>query len=87
MYPTTEIRPMRKTSKLMKTDKEIDTILEIMPVYAEVFRETSTEDAQKLLDQTLEGGSTDVSEGTTKYGGKAETETNDIDKAFDELLA
>ena len=47
----------------------------------------SREVAQKLLDQTLEGGSTDVSEGTTKYGGKAETETNDIDKAFDELLA
>ena len=87
MYPTTELRPMRKASKISKTDKEIDTILETMPVFSEVFPETTTEDAQKLLDQTLEGGSTDVSEGTAKYGGKAEAGTNDIDKAFDDLLA
>jgi hypothetical protein len=78
---------MRKASKLSKTDKEIDTILETMPDFGEVFPETTTEDAQKLLDQTLEGGSTDSTEGTTKYAGKAEAETNDIDKAFDELLA
>ena len=38
-------------------------------------------------DQTLEGGTTDTSEGTTKYGDTTTTETNDIDKAFDELLA
>ena len=87
MYPTTELRPMRKASKLSKTDKEIDTILETMPVFAEVFPETTTEDAQKLLDQTLEGSTTDTSEGTTKYGDTTTTETNDIDKAFDELLA
>ena len=87
MYPTTELRPMRKASKLSKTDEEIDTILETMPNFSEVFPETTTEDAQKLLDQTLEGGSTDVSEGTAKYGGKAEAGTNDIDKAFDDLLA
>ena len=87
MYPTTELRPMRKASKLAKTDNEIDTILETMPDFSEVFPETTTEDAQKLLDQTLEGGSTDTSEGTTKYGDTTTTETNDIDKAFDELLA
>ena len=68
MYPTTELRPMRKASKLCKTDKEIDTILETMPDFGEVFPETTTED-------------------TTKYGDTTTTETNDIDKAFDELLA
>ena len=87
MYPTTELRPMRKASKLSKTDKEIDTILETMPNFSEVFPETTTEDAQKLLDQTLESSSTDTSTGTTKYGDTTTTETNDIDKAFDELLA
>ena len=87
MYPTTELRPMRKASKLAKTDNEIDTILETMPDFSEVFPETTTEDAQKLLDQTLEGGTTDTSDGTTKYGDTTTTETNDIDKAFDELLA
>ena len=87
MYPTTELRPMRKASKLSKTDKEIDTILETMPNFSEVFPETTTEDAQKLLDQTLESSSTDTSAGTTKYGDTTTTETNDIDKAFDELLA
>ena len=47
----------------------------------------SLEDAQKLLDQTLEGSTTDTTDGTTKYGDTTTTETNDIDKAFDELLA
>lgn len=87
MYPTTELRPFRKASKLAKTDSEIDTILETMPDFNEVFPETTTEDAQKLLDQTLEGTTTDTSDGTTKYGDTTTTETNDIDKAFDELLA
>ena len=87
MYPTTELRPFRKASKLAKTDSEIDTILETMPDFNEVFPETTTEDAQKLLDQTLEGATTDTSDGTTKYGDTTTTETNDIDKAFDELLA
>ena len=87
MYPTTELRPFRKASKLAKTDSEIDTILETMPDFNEVFPETTTEDAQKLLDQTLEGATTDTSDGTTKYGDTTTTETNNIDKAFDELLA
>ena len=87
MYPTTELRPFRKASKLAKTDSEIDTILETMPDFNEVFPETKTEDAQKLLDQTREGATTDTSDGTTKYGDTTTTETNNIDKAFDELLA
>ena len=59
MYPTTDIRPFRKASKLAKTDEEIDTLLSSMPSFDEVFPETTTEAAQLLLDQTLNSSSED----------------------------
>jgi len=94
MYPTTDIRPFRKASKLVKTDKEIDTLLDTMPKFEEVFPETTTEQAQLLLDQTLNASSEDTGEGTVKYSNQtASTNDNtssdgsDIDQAFDDLLA
>jgi len=94
MYPTTDIRPFRKASKLVKTDKEIDTLLDTMPKFEEVFPETTTEQAQLLLDQTLNASSEDTGEGTVKYSnqtastnGNTSSDGSDIDQAFDDLLA
>ena len=94
MYPTTDIRPFRKASKLAKTDEEIDTLLSSMPVFEEVFPETTTEAAQLLLDQTLNSSSEDTGEGTVKYSNQTASTNNntssdgtDIDQAFDDLLA
>ena len=94
MYPTTDIRPFRKASKLAKTDEEIDTLLSSMPNFEEVFPETTTEAAQLLLDQTLNSSSEDTGEGTVKYGNQNATTSNetstdgtDIDQAFNDLLA
>ena len=94
MYPTTDIRPFRKASKLAKTDKEIDDIVSTMPIFDEVFPETTTEAAQLLLDQTLNASSEDTGEGTVKYSNQTastnnntSTDGSDIDQAFDDLLA
>ena len=94
MYPTTDIRPFRKASKLAKNDKEIDTLLDTMPNFEEVFPETTTEQAQLLLDQTLNATSEDTGEGTVKYSnqtastkGNTSSDGSDIDQAFDDLLA
>lgn len=93
MYPTTELMPARKSSPL-GTEEQIENFLANVPNFDEQFPATTTEQAQKLLDETLSGGAdADASDGTTRYGGKGavttETTTNvtDIETAFDDLLA
>ena len=96
MYPTTEIRPMRKTSTLVEGDDAINGLLETVPNFKELFPETSYDQAHQLLQETLNAGVEDTSDGSTRYASskkKEEASTNDsgavtnIDQAFDELLA
>ncbi len=96
MYPTTEIRPMRKTSALAEGDDAINGLLETVPSFTELFPETNYDQAHQLLQETLNAGVEDTSDGSTRYatsGKKEDTSTTDsgavtnIDQAFDELLA
>ena len=96
MYPTTEIRPMRKTSALAEGDDAINGLLETVPSFTELFPETNYDQAHQLLQETLNAGVEDTSDGSTRYatsGKKEDTSITDsgavtnIDQAFDELLA
>ena len=96
MYPTTEIRPMRKTSALADSDDAINGLLETVPNFGELFPETTYDQAHQLLQETLNAGVEDTSDGSTRYASSTTetkntaTDTNavtNIDQAFDELLA
>ena len=96
MYPTTEIRPMRKTSALAEGDDAINGLLETVPSFTELFPETNYDQAHQLLQETLNAGVEDTTDGSTHYASPT-TETKNtstdtsavtnIDQAFDELLA
>ncbi len=94
-FPTTDVRPMRRTSKLADTEEQVATLLESLPNRDEVFDRTTFEQCEKVLKDTI--GETDTSEGgneTTRYN-KPATNTKDdnlesvtdIDSAFNDLLA
>ena len=96
MYPTTEIRPMRKTSALADNDDAINGLFETVPNFGELFPETTYDQALQLLQETLNAGVEDTSDGSTRYASETtETTTTatdsnavtNIDQAFDELLA
>ena len=101
-FPTTDVRPMRRTSKLAETDELINSLLEGVVPVADVFEVTSYEECERLLNATLGDATTaDTSDGTTRYNnsdankstekakstGPTLTGVSDIDSAFDELLA
>ena len=90
MYASTELRPNRRTSALAGSDEEMDRIMSTMPDFSEIFSETTTDEAKKLLEQTLSGASEDTSEGRVQYSSSNSNDTTsvtDIENAFDELLA
>ena len=90
MYASTELRPNRRTSALAGSDEEMDRIMSTMPDFDEIFSETTTDEAKKLLEQTLSGASEDTSEGRVQYSSSNSNDTTsvtDIENAFDELLA
>ena len=90
MYASTELRPNRRTSALAKTEAEIDNIMSTMPDFSEIFKETTTDEANELLGQTLSGATDDTSQGQVKYSPTKNNDTTsvtDIENAFDELLA
>ena len=90
MYASTELRPNRRTSALAKTEAEIDNLMSTMPNFSEIFKETTTDEANELLGQTLSGATDDTSQGQVKYSPTKSNDTTsvtDIENAFDELLA
>ena len=88
-FPTTDIRPARKTSSLMDTEKQTMDILETIPDFESAFDRKTPGEVKVLLEQAL-GGETTAETGsseTTKYGNKETSNVSDIDDAFNELLA
>ena len=94
-FPTTDIRPMRRTSALAEIEEQVTTLLESLPSRDEVFDHTTFEQCEKVLKETI--GEMDTSgDGTetTRYN-KPVTDTKDdnlesvtdIDSAFNDLLA
>jgi len=97
-FPTTDVRPMRRTSKLAATDEEVSTMLGNITPAADVFDVTSYEECERVLSATLGETTVDDSDGTTRYNNdnanqKASNSdstlkgVSDIDSAFNELMA
>ena len=94
-FPTTDVRPMRRTSKLADTEEQVNTLLESIKTAEEIFEVASYEDCEKVLNETL--GDTDTTttgSETTHYSNNTTTKTDsnlegvaDIESAFDDLLA
>jgi hypothetical protein len=89
---------MRRTSKLAKTEEEVNTLLESVVPASEVFEKTTYETCERVLNETL--GDTDApaaSNETTRYAAATSDSTSDkgsslegvtdIESAFDDLLA
>jgi hypothetical protein len=97
-FPTTDVRPMRRTSKLAPTEEEVNTLLESIKTADEIFEVTSYEDCEKVLNETLGDTETTTTDSeTTRYDNTNTTTTtnsnismegvSDIESAFDDLLA
>ena len=73
-YPTTDVRPMRRTSKLGESDTQINDLLKSVVAVSEVFEKTTYETCERVLNETLGHSDTtsDTSE-TTRYAGTGAT--------------
>ena len=98
-FPTTDVRPMRKTSPLASTDEATEKLLSSVPDTSTAFERVSFEECERILQETLGGESTQSTE-TARYQRTGGTETttstkaesslegvSDIESAFDDLLA
>ena len=85
-YPQTNLKMRRNTSPLLGDADAIPGLLENMPDFDSLFERLTPEQVDAILDEQLasdksaEGRSSE----THSYGKK---EANDVDKAFDELMA
>ena len=85
---------MRRTSKLAKTEEEVNTLLETIKDASDIFEVSSYEDCEKVLNDTLGDADTTTGSETTRYTNNTTTKTEsnlegvaDIESAFDDLLA
>lgn len=87
-FPVTKITPRRRPSALAEDSAEVSRILDTMPSFTENFNSKTTEEIETMLADFLnaEAGSstTDNSTGTVQYSN---SETSDVDAAFNELLS
>jgi len=95
-FPTTDIRPMRKTSPLAATEDDREKLLATVPDTTEAFVRVSFEECEKVLQETLNNEPATTGSETTRYNENTTTTTkpstsmegvSDIESAFDELLA
>jgi len=98
-FPTTDIRPMRRTSKLADKEEQVNTLLDSITSADTVFEKTTYETCERVLNETL--GHTDTTTNTnesTRYSNTTSTTEQtkndnalegvaDIESAFDDLLA
>ena len=98
-FPSTDIRPMRKSSALAATDEAIEKLISTVPDTATAFERVSLEECERILQETLGGEATHDKE-ATRYDNTTTTTTtttattdnglegvSDIESAFDDLLA
>jgi hypothetical protein len=98
-WPTTDVRPARKTTPLAETDEEISKLVATMPNFDDLFERKTTAQVAAVLEETLgtEATAEENSSETVKFGNGSDsaakaTETTsgavtDIDDAFNELLS
>ena len=85
-FPQTTIIPRRKSSPLSKSNDTINTYLESIPDFDEVFERKSPQQVQSMLDEYLlsEEDAEEMSSETVKYEGSKVS--SQVDRAFTELL-
>ena len=85
-FPQTTITPRRKPSPLTEPEEQINSALNSVPSFDDVFERKTAQQVQTMLDEFLlgEADAEDVSMETTKYEGAPGS--SDVDKAFAELL-
>tara|TARA_Y100001937_G_C7134042_1_gene339027 strand:- start:46 stop:795 length:750 start_codon:yes stop_codon:yes gene_type:complete len=85
-FPQTTIIPRRKSSPLSKSNDTINTYLESIPDFDEVFERKSPQQVQSMLDEYLlsEEDAEEMSSETVKYEGNKVS--SQVDRAFTELL-
>jgi hypothetical protein len=84
-YPQTNLKMRRNTSPLLEDTDAIPALLDGMPDIDSLFERHTPEQINAILDEQLagDGSAESRSKETTKYSsGK-----NDVDRAFDELMA
>ena len=83
-YPQTNLKMRRNTSSLLEDSEAIPALLDSIPEFNTLFERLTPEQVDAILDEQLAGnGSAESrSKETTKYNDK-----NDVDRAFDELMA
>lgn len=83
-YPQTSMKMRRNTSPLLEDMEAIPAILDRVPDFASLFERLSTQEINSILDEQLSGDSSAESRSkeTAAYG-----KTNDVDRAFDELMS
>ena len=74
-FPTTDIRPMRRSSKLAETDGEIATMLEGFKDATDIFEVATYETCEKVLNDTLGDTEVTTTSETTRYSNNANTNT------------
>ena len=96
-FPTTDIRPMRKSSPLASSTAAIEELLANVPDTSTAFDKVTSEECEKVLRDTLNTGESTTTNESTRYAStKAGTTDSssselegvaDIESAFDDLLA
>tara|TARA_R110000824_G_scaffold132930_1_gene295551 strand:+ start:20037 stop:20801 length:765 start_codon:yes stop_codon:yes gene_type:complete len=84
-YPQTNLKMRRNTSPLLEDKEAIPALLDGTPDFDSLFEHYTPEQIDAILDEQLagDGSAESRSKETTKYNNNK----NDVDRAFDELLA
>ena len=85
-YPQTNLKMRRNTSPLLEDNDATPGLLQNMPDFDNLFERLTPEQVDAILDEQLAGDKSAEgrSHQTESYGKK---ETNEVDRAFDELMA
>ena len=85
-FPQTSLKMRRNTSLLLEDAESIPALLDRIPEFETLFERLTSEQVGAILDEQLAGNGSAESRSseTAKYSAQP---TNDVDKAFEELLA
>jgi len=85
-YPQTSLKMRRNTSPLLEDAESIPALLDRIPEFDSLFDRLTPEQVGAILDEQLSGNSSAESRSseTAKYSAQP---TNEVDKAFEELMA
>jgi hypothetical protein len=83
-FPQTKLTPKRRSTPLFKDTAKVQTALDSVPDFSNVFDRKTPAEVQAMLDEFLlsESGAEETSTETVKYTNS----TSEVDKAFQELM-